>query len=116
MKDRVIAGSGDKIEGERVRKVLWGFGVAAFLALIWQLLPAPAVNATAVLGGTVTWAADPGEEVAEGSELVRVAALAGGEAVAARSKVSGVVRETRVRVGDRITSGAVVARIEKIRK
>ena len=45
-----------------------------------------------------------------------VAALAGGEAVAARSKVFGVVRETRVRVGDRITSGAVVARIEKIRK
>ena len=45
-----------------------------------------------------------------------VAALAGGEAVAARSKVSGVVRETHVRVGDRITSGAVVARIEKIRK
>ena len=39
-----------------------------------------------------------------------------GEAVAARSKVFGVVRETRVRVGDRITSGAVVARIEKIRK
>ena len=96
-----------------MKKILWG--LALFLALFfgWQMLPPPTVNVTAVLGGEVTWVAAPGQEIAEGSEILRVAAFAGGEAVAARAKEAGVLREVRVRPGDRIVSGRVVARLEK---
>lgn len=96
-----------------MKKILWG--LALFLALFfgWQMLPPPAVNVTAVLGGEVTYVKSPGEEVAEGSEILRVAAFAGGEAVAARAKEAGVLREVLVRPGDRIVSGRVVARLEK---
>ena len=67
----------------------------------------------AAISGEVTWAIAPGTRVAGGSALVRVAALSGGEAVAARSSVRGVVRETKVAVGDRVKKGDFVAKIKK---
>lgn len=94
-------------------KILWGIGLFLLLFVGWQMLPPPTVNVTAVLGGDVTWAIEPGAEVTEGSALIRVAALAGGEAVAARAKEAGVLREVLVRPGDKIISGRVVARLEK---
>ena len=94
-------------------KILWGIGLFLLLFVGWQMLPPPTVNVTAVLGGDVTWVIETGAEVAEGSALVRVAALAGGEAVAARAKEAGVLREVLVRPGDKIISGRVVARLEK---
>ncbi|MBQ7515983.1 MAG: biotin attachment protein [Schwartzia sp.] len=96
-----------------MRKVALAAGLAFLVFLIWLLGRNPVENATAVIGGEVTWTVRPGDEVTEGSELVRVAALSGGEAVAARARWRGVVRETRVAPGERITSGTVVARIEK---
>lgn len=67
----------------------------------------------AAIGGEVTWVIAPGTRVEEGSALVRVAALSGGEAVAARSAVRGVVRETTVAVGEQVRKGASVAKIRK---
>lgn len=96
-----------------MRKILWGVGFFLLLFVGWQVLPPPTMNVTAVLGGDVTWTIEPGTEVTEGSELVRVAALAGGEAVAARAKAAGVLREVLVRPGDKIVSGRIVARLEK---
>ena len=51
--------------------------------------------------------------VEEGSALMRVAALSGGEAVAARANARGVVRETAVAVGEQVKKGALVAKIRK---
>ena len=99
--------------GENVGKILWGIGLLLLLFGGWQMLPPPTVHVTAALNGDVTWAAEPGTEVMEGSEVVRVSALAGGEAVAARAKAAGILREVFVRPGDRIVSGRVVARLEK---
>ena len=90
-----------------MRKILWGIGFLLLLVLGGQMIPPPTVNVTAILGGEVTWSAAPGTEVREGSEIVRIRALAGGEAVAARAKAAGV------RPGDRIASGTVVARLKK---
>ena len=67
----------------------------------------------AAIGGEVTWVIAPGTRVEEGSALVRVAALSGGEAVAARSGVRGVVRETTVTVGEQVKKGVLVAKIRK---
>lgn len=67
----------------------------------------------AAIGGEVTWVIAPGTQVEEGSALMRVAALSGGEAVAARSGVRGVVRETTVNVGEQVKKGALVAKIKK---
>ena len=67
----------------------------------------------AAIGGEVTWVIAPGTRVEEGSALMRVAALSGGEAVAARSGVRGVVRETTVTVGEQVKKGALVAKIKK---
>ncbi len=88
-------------------------GLTLLLLVFWLFRQSQTVDETAVIGGEVTWAVQPGDEVTEGSELVRVAALSGGEAVAARARWRGVVRETRVASGDRIMSGTVIARIEK---
>lgn len=110
---RTILGRPPKRNGEDVRKILWGIGLFLLLFVGWQVLPPPTMNVTAVLGGDVTWAIEPGTEVTEGSELVRIAALAGGEAVAARAKAAGVLREVLVRPGDKIVSGRIVARLEK---
>lgn len=94
-------------------RILWGFLAALFLAAIYLLQRPPVIHATAVIGGEVTWVAAPGTVVAEGSELVRVAALAGGEAAAVRARAPGIVREVWVQPGEKIASGAVVARIER---
>ena len=86
------------------------FCLMAVGAWLWSHAP---VSVNAAIGGEVTWVVPPGAEVSEGSELVRVSALSGGEIAAARSKVSGVVRETCVRRGESIVSGTLVVRIEK---
>ncbi len=96
-----------------MRKAYLAAGLALLLFLAWLLARPQVEDAAAVIGGEVTWVAQPGDEVTEGSELVRVAALSGGEAVAARSRSHGVIRETRVARGDHIRSGLVVVRIEK---
>ena len=67
----------------------------------------------AAIGGEVTWVITPGTRVEEGSALMRVAALSGGEAVAARANARGVVRETAVAVGEQVKKGALVAKIRK---
>ena len=67
----------------------------------------------AAIGGEVTWVIAPGTRVEEGSALMRVAALSGGDAVAARAGVRGVVRETTVMVGEQVKKGALVAKIRK---
>lgn len=67
----------------------------------------------AAIGGEVTWVIAPGTRVEEGGALMRVAALSGGEAVAARAGVRGVVRETAVAVGAQVKKGALVAKIRK---
>ena len=51
--------------------------------------------------------------VEEGSALLCVSALSGGDAVAARANARGVVRETMVSVGDRVKTGDLVAKIKK---
>lgn len=78
--------------------------------LLWRCMPVPA---NAVVGGKVTWVIPKGSEVREGSELVRISTLTGGEIAAARSKTEGTVSEVCVREGDSIASGAVVVRIDK---
>ena len=67
----------------------------------------------AAIGGEVAWLIEPGAHVEEGDALVRIVALSGGEAVAARSGVRGVVRETTVTVGEQVKKGALVAKIRK---
>ncbi len=67
----------------------------------------------AAIGGEVTWVIEPGVRVEEGGALLRVAALSGGEAVAARASVRGVVRETGISVGSHVKKGDFVAKIKK---
>lgn len=88
---------------------------AAFVVLAVGLLFLDNVSGfqRAAISGKVTWVVAPGTRVEEGSALIRVAALSGGEAVAARAGVRGVVRETTVAVGDQVKKGALVAKIEK---
>ena len=88
---------------------------AAFVVLAVGLLFLDNVSGfqRAAISGKVTWVVAPGTRVEEGSALIRVAALSGGEAVAARAGVRGVVRETTVAVGDQVKKGALVAKIKK---
>ncbi len=67
----------------------------------------------ASIGGEVTWVIEPGTRVEEGDALVKIAALSGGEAAAARAGTRGIVRKTMIIVGDRIKTGDSVAKIEK---
>ncbi len=67
----------------------------------------------AAIGGEVTWVVEPGARVEEGGALVRVAALSGGEAVAARANARGVVCKAFAVVGDRVKKGDAVAKIER---
>jgi len=67
----------------------------------------------AAIGGQVTWVIPPGTPVEEGSELLRVSALSGGEAVAARANVRGVVDKVMMNVGDHVKTGMSVAKIER---
>ena len=67
----------------------------------------------AAIGGEVTWVIEKGTHVEEGDALVRVAALSGGEAAAARAKTGGVVRETMAAVGASLKKGDAVAKIGK---
>ena len=88
---------------------------AAFVLLAAGLLFLDNVSEfqRAAIGGEVTWVITPGTRVEEGSALMRVAALSGGEAVAARANARGVVRETAVAVGEQVKKGALVAKIRK---
>ena len=88
---------------------------AAFVVLAVGLLFLDDVSGfqRAAIGGEVTWVVTPGTRVEEGSALIRVAALSGGEAVAARAGFRGVVRETTVVVGEQVKKGALVAKIRK---
>ena len=70
------------------------------------------VDVRAVLGGEVSWTEQAGARVAEGSALVCIKTLTG-EAVAARSTVTGTVREVKVTPGTKIAPGVVVARVVK---
>ena len=86
---------------------------AAFAALaigILFLQDAASVQRAAI-GGEVTWVIELGAHVEEGDALVRIAALSGGEAVAARAKDRGVVRRTVTMVGAHIRKGDAVAKI-----
>ncbi|MBO4852993.1 MAG: hypothetical protein J5477_05105 [Schwartzia sp.] len=67
----------------------------------------------AAIGGEVTWVVEPGARVEEGGALVRVAALSGGEAVAARANARGVVCKAFAVVGARVKKGDAVAKIER---
>ncbi|MCR5559118.1 MAG: acetyl-CoA carboxylase [Schwartzia sp.] len=86
------------------------FLLTAVGAVVWHFTPVPVNSA---IGGKVTWVIPEGSEVQEGTELVRISALSGGEIAAARSKIDGVVSETCVKKGDDIAAGVVVARIDK---
>jgi biotin carboxyl carrier protein len=79
-------------------------------AVVWYFTPVPVNSA---IGGKVTWVIPKGSEVQEGTELVRISALSGGEIAAARSKIDGVVSEICVKKGDDIAAGVVVVRIDK---
>ena len=91
------------------------FAVAAFIVLAAGVLflEDATGDQRASIGGEVTWVAEPGTRVEEGSALLRVAALSGGEAVAARASVRGVVRKTMVSVGGRVKTGDLIAKIKK---
>ena len=65
----------------------------------------------AAIGGEVAWLIEPGAHVEEGDALVRIVALSGGEAVAARAKERGVVRKTMTTVGAQIRKGDAVAKL-----
>jgi len=67
----------------------------------------------AAIGGEVTWVVEPGARVEEGGALVKVAALSGGEAVAARANARGVVRKAFAVVGAHVKKGDAVAKIER---
>ncbi len=67
----------------------------------------------AAIGGEVTWVAEPGTRVEEGSALVRIAALSGGEAVAARANARGVVGKVFAVVGAQVKKGDAVAKIDR---
>lgn len=69
------------------------------------------VNQKAVLSGQVVMVVPVGTVVQEGTELVRVATLAG-SATAARANQQGVVTEILVGVGSEIKSGDVVVKVE----
>ncbi len=67
----------------------------------------------AAIGGEVTWVVEPGTRVEEGDAIVRIAALSGGEAAAARAGFRGVVKKTMATVGGHVKKGDAVAKIEK---
>ena len=95
------------------RKMVAAAAVFVVLALGVLFLDDASGFQRAAIGGEVTWVIAPGTRVEEGSALMRVAALSGGEAVAARAGVRGVVRETTVAVGEQVKKGALVAKIRK---
>lgn len=83
------------------------------LALLVALLEDASTVQRAAIGGEVTWVIEPGTRVEEGDALVRVTALSGGEAAAARANVRGVVRKTMAAVGVSLKKGDAVAKIGK---
>lgn len=78
---------------------------------VWTATAASLVEQRSVLAGSVVSTVQVGQNVNEGSELVRVSTLAG-SATAARATVKGIVREVLVANGSEIKSGDVVVRIE----
>ena len=96
-----------------MKKKMIAAAVFVVLALGVLLIDDASGFQRAAIGGEVTWVITPGTRVEEGSELIRVAALSGGEAVAARAGFRGVVRETTVVVGEQVKKGALVAKIRK---
>ncbi|MBR1886585.1 MAG: hypothetical protein IJ812_09275 [Schwartzia sp.] len=88
---------------------------AAFvlLALCVAFLSDASTVQRAAIGGEVTWVIAPGTHVEEGDALVRIAALSGGEAAAARANARGVVRKTMTVVGASLQKGDAVAKIAK---
>ena len=91
------------------------FAAAAFVVLaagVAFLGDASTVQRAAI-GGEVTWVIEPGTRVEEGDALVRIAALSGGEAAAARAGTRGVVKKTMASVGGYVKKGDAVAKIGK---
>ena len=88
---------------------------AAFvlLALCVAFLSDVSTVQRAAIGGEVTWVIAPGARFEEGDALVRIAALSGGEAAAARANARGVVRKTMTVVGASLKKGDAVAKIAK---
>ena len=91
--------------------LIGGLGLLLLLGA-HTVLAGTLVDVRSVLGGEVSWTVEQGTAVTEGSELVRITTLTG-EAVAARSPVAGTVREVKTAPGDKVASGAVVARVAK---
>ena len=96
-----------------MKKALF-IALPVLLALaVWCLFVPRTEEACAVISGTVSWTAAAGAEVEEGSELVRIRSLTGGEIAAARSSGKGRVVEVLVQPGDELVKNKPVARIEK---
>ena len=94
-----------------MKKILWAGCLALVLLVgVHTVLAGETLSVKSTLSGEVTWAAEPGTEVTEGSELVRVATLTG-EVAAARAPQAGTVQEVFVKPGDQITAGTIAARL-----
>lgn len=91
--------------------------VVAFAALctvfVWYHAAnaAPLVDETSVLNGTVTWTAQAGTAVKQGSTLVNISTLTG-DTSACRASADGTVAEVLVKPGSTIKPGEVVARLQ----
>ena len=70
----------------------------------------------AAIGGNVTWVAPEKTYVEEGDAILRVSALSGGNAVAARARCRGIVRKTLTAVGERVKKGDAILEIEPVEK
>lgn len=68
------------------------------------------IDEKSVLAGTVSWTAQPGSSVQQGSPLVKINTLTG-ESAASRASQDGTVKEILVQPGDKVAVGQVVARI-----
>lgn len=96
-----------------MKRIMISAAAFVLLALGVAFLEDASTVQRAAIGGEVTWVIEPGAQVEEGDALVRIAALSGGEAAAARAGFRGVVKKTMATVGGAVKKGDAVAKIER---
>ncbi|WP_196593099.1 biotin/lipoyl-containing protein [Pectinatus sottacetonis] len=94
------------------KKLLLAFIIGiGIIAGIYHMATAQSmINEKSALSGTVSWTAVPGNNVTQGSELVKISTITG-STTACRASADGIVKEILVHPGEKIEAGQIVARI-----
>lgn len=92
------------------KKLLILFFIVIMAGIYHMAQAQSVIEEKSALAGTVSWTAQAGSMVKEGSDLVKIDTMTG-ETAASRASSDGTVREILVHPGEKITVGQIVARI-----